>query len=98
MSPPLVEVGGMEAGIPTVVTYLSVNIHAPNSEPSRETVLKGNIVRLMLKTITLLQCYTNARFTGTVQSTVPDIIKDSRPPFLASMAFHGAPFIHESGF
>ena len=47
MSPPLVEVGGMEAGIATVVTYLSVNIHAPNSEPGHETVLKGRIARLM---------------------------------------------------
>jgi hypothetical protein len=53
MSPPLIEVGGMEAGIATVVTYLSVNIHATNSEPSREAVLKGRIARLMLKTMTL---------------------------------------------
>jgi hypothetical protein len=49
MSPPLVEVGGMEAGIATVVTYLSVNIHAPNSEPGHETVLKGRFARLMLR-------------------------------------------------
>jgi hypothetical protein len=49
MSPPLVEVGGMEAGIATVVTYLSVNIHAPNSEPGHETVLEGRFARLILK-------------------------------------------------